>query len=228
MLRMLVLTLCLAVLPPAARAHPHEFVDARLGFVFDDAGRLTAVSVEWRYDEFTSMLIQSDLGLNPAATDLAADQAPELQGFDMDWIEGYNGDLWPMADGEDLELGPPQPGPVTVEGGQIVSRHHRVLPQPIDPRQVRIVVQVYDPEFYIAYTIAQGSSDLSQIGCRARVFTADFDAAYARLEVALEELSAGGADIEMNFPRVGRDFADEIRIDCDDPQPDRADQAESG
>ncbi len=182
--------------------------------MFDEAGQLTALAVEWRYDPFTSMLILSDLGMNPAATDLPADQAPELQGFDLDWVAGYDGDLWPLADGAAMAMGPPQSRPVTLEAGQIVSRHVRPLATPVDPRAVEVVVQVYDPEFYVAYTLAQGTADLPGTDCRARVFTADFDAAYARLEASLDELLSGGADIETNFPRVGRDFADEARLDC--------------
>jgi len=209
----------LALMAPAgpARAHPHEFVDATVGFVFDSEVRLTGFEVTWRYDDFTTMLILTDLGLNPAETDLTAEAAPELQGFDTDWVPGYDGDLWPMADGAPLAMAPPVPGPVTLEGGRIVSRHARALLAPVDPRAAEVVVQVYDPEFYIAYTVAQASADLAGTGCRARVFAADFDAAYGRLAAALEELTQAGGDLETGFPRVGRDFADEIRIDCAQP-----------
>jgi ABC-type uncharacterized transport system substrate-binding protein len=210
----LALPLVLSVLAGPVRAHPHEFVEAGLTFQMDSSGLLTEIVVEWRYDLFTSMVILTDLGLNPADSDLTADAAPELQGFDLDWIPGYNGDLWPMADGRPIDLAPPIAEPTTLEGGQIVSRHRRVLAQPVDPRAAEVVVQVYDPEYYIAYTVA-GSPQVLGASCRARVFTADMDAAYAALEAALVEVTAGGeTDIEGEFPRVGRDFADEVRIDC--------------
>lgn len=199
---------------PAAFAHPHEFVDARLEFLFDDQARLTGFGVEWRYDDFTTMLIMVDLGLNPAETDLPPEAVPELQGFDLQWMEGYDGDLWPMADGEALPMLPPRGAPTRVEAGQIVSRHVRMLETPVDPRVQDVVVQVYDPEFYVAYTLAQGTEEIDGTGCRARVFAAALDQAYERLEAALDEIMQAGGDIETNFPRVGRDFADEIRIDC--------------
>lgn len=209
------LALCLALAPAPGTAHPHEFVDAGLTFRLDEAGRLAAIDVTWRYDAFTTMLILSDLGMNPAATDLAADEAPELQGFDMDWIEGYNGDLWVSADSVPVALGPPVPGPTTLEGGQILSRHSRILAEPVDPRAAAVVVQVYDPEFYIAYSLDGFPAVAGDPACRVRVFAVDFDAAYARLEAALAELAGSGdVDVEASFPRVGRDFADEIRLDC--------------
>lgn len=195
-------------------AHPHEFVDAGLGFRFDDQGRVTAIEVEWRYDAFTSMLILSDLGMNPAATDLAAAEAPELQGFDLDWMPGYDGDLWPLAAEAPVPMGPPAAGPATLEAGQVVSRHTRPLLAPLDPAAAALVVQVYDPEFYVAYTVAGIAPPNGRPGCRVQVMVADMDAAYARLAAMLEELSPGAEDIEGDFPRVGRDFADEVHLIC--------------
>lgn len=204
----------LGLAPAPALAHPHEFVEAALTFRFDDRGLLVEIGVEWRYDPFTSMLILSDLGLNPAATDLPPDQAAALQGFDLDWIEGYNGDLWPWLDDRPLALAPPRGGPAEVIGGQVVSRHSRALPEPVDPRAGRLRVQVYDPEYYVAYTIAVPPA-VEGGTCRARVYGPDIEAAQATLEAALAESAAAGAeDLELEFPMVGEHFADEVQLDC--------------
>lgn len=208
------LAVTLTLFAGAAKAHPHEFVEAGLTFHIDSNGLLTEIAVEWRYDLFTSMLILTDLGLNPAATDLTAQEAVELQGFDLQWVEGYNGDLWALADGADLALGAPIPAAATVEGGQVVSRHRRPLAAPVDPRSTDLVVQVYDPEYYIAYSVADAPG-VEGSACRVRVFTANMDRAYATLEAALAEVATGAdATVEGEFPRVGRDFADEVRLDC--------------
>ncbi len=198
-----------------ARAHPHEFIDVALELRFDTVGTLTEIGVEWRYDAFTSMLILADLGLNPAAEALSPEDEAVLAGFDLNWDEGYNGDLWPMQADTPLSLGPPVPETTTLDAGQIVSRHVRPVLEPVDPALGPLVIQVYDPEYYIAYTIAgqtiiDGSED-----CRARVFVPDLSAANAQLEAALDELYAGGTfDLEADFPAVGRNFAEEVRIDC--------------
>ena len=206
-------TLALVCAPTLALAHPHEFVEAGLVFRLNDAQEVTEIAVEWRYDLFTSMLILTDLGLNPAVSELAGAEAGPLQGFDLDWLEGYNGDLWLWAGEAAVALGAPLPGPATVEGGQVVSRHVRPLPVPVPA--AGLVAQVYDPEFYVAYTVPGQPVVEGAAACRARVFTPDLEAAYARLEAALSELTAGGeVDLEQDFPRVGRDFADEVRIDC--------------
>ena len=208
------LALALALVPGLAAAHPHEFVEAALTLRLDGEGRLTGIEVEWRYDPFTSMLILSDLGLNPAVADLAAQDAPALQGFDLDWMDGYNGDLWPLFDGRPMGLLPPVAGPAEVSGGQVVSRHSRAVAEPVDPRAGQVSIRVYDPEFYVAYSIAVPADVVGDTACRARVFGPDLAAAHERLDAALAE-SAGTDDIELAFPMVGEHFADELRLECD-------------
>lgn len=203
----------LILAPTLAAAHPHEFVEAALTLRMDAQGRLVEIGVEWRYDPFTSMLILSDLGLDPTVTDLAPQDAPALQGFDQDWVEGYNGDLWPSLGGAPLDLAPMVPGPVEVRGGQVISRHARPLVRPVDPRAGDLNIRVYDPEFYVAYTIAVPPV-VEGGGCRARVYGPDVEAAQQILETALAEL-VDTADIEMAFPMVGEHFADELRLTCD-------------
>ena len=211
----------LAVAPVPATAHPHEFIDARLTLHFNADGALEAFGVEWRYDAFTSMLILGDLGLNPAAESLDEADAEVLSGFDMNWQPGYEGDLWPEMDGEPVPLEAPVDGHAWLEAGQIVSRHTRPLSAPIDPQDGRLVIRVYDPEYYIAYTIADYAQIEGRSDCRTRLFGADLDAARAQLEAAIEELYASGVqDIEADFPAVGADFADELRLECSPVQGD--------
>lgn len=88
------LTLCLTLLAAPLGAHPHIFVNTGLSFVVDDQNRLTHVQVTWAYDELYSLLLTEDLGVDSDYDGVltAADTAL-LTGFDMQWIEGFNGDL---------------------------------------------------------------------------------------------------------------------------------------
>ncbi|MFN3953086.1 MAG: DUF1007 family protein [Pararhodobacter sp.] len=216
--------LATALLVPGAgpaQAHPHEFIDATLDLVFAADGTLTEIGVEWRYDAFTSMLILSDMGLNPAADALSDEERAMLEGFDLQWQPGYDGDLWPVQGDTPVPLGPPRGGAVTLIDGQLITRHSRPVLAPVDPADPvagPLVIQVYDPEYYVAYTIA--ATGAGREDCRARIFVPDRASAQAQLEAALDELFAGGVDdIESAFPAVGRDFAEEIRIDCTPGQP---------
>ncbi|MGR3461685.1 MAG: DUF1007 family protein [Roseovarius sp.] len=53
------------VVATTAGGHPHVFADVALRFESDARGRLTGVEVTWRYDDFFSLLILSDMGLDP-------------------------------------------------------------------------------------------------------------------------------------------------------------------
>lgn len=205
----------LALAPLPAAAHPHEFIDTRLTLHFNDAGALTLIGVEWRYDAFTTMLILADLGLNPAAETLAEDEAEILAGFDAQWIEGYNGDLWPRQGDTEIALGGPEEAHARLDDGEIVSRHSRRVLQPVTPEAGALSIQVYDPEYYIAYTIADHARFEGRSDCRSRLYGPDLGAARERLQAALDELHAGGVqDIEANFPAVGVHFAEELVIEC--------------
>ncbi|MCC5988280.1 MAG: DUF1007 family protein [Pararhodobacter sp.] len=218
-LLVLLIALAAALSPAPARAHPHEFIDARLTLHFDEAGALEAFGVEWHYDAFTSMLILADLGLDPAAETLGPEEAEILSGFDMNWQPGYEGDLWPELNGEAIALLPPEEGHAWLDDGQIVSRHVRRVAEPADPDAGQLVIRVYDPEYYIAYTIADYARIEGRSNCRTRLFGADLDAAREQLDAAIDELYAGGVqDIEANFPAVGREFADELRLECSPAQ----------
>ncbi len=207
--------LALMMAAPAVQAHPHEFVEARLILRFDAAGALERIGVEWRYDAFTSMLILSDLGFNPAAETLSLEEEAELAGFDTNWQPGYEGDLWPYFDEQPIPLGPPEDAQARLDDGQIVSQHWRDVQAGIDPGAGDLVVQVYDPEFYVSYTISHESLVEGRADCRLRFFGPDLAAAEERLQQALDELLAEGmSDLEANFPAVGRDFAEEVRLDC--------------
>ena len=46
-------------------AHPHIFVDTGFEVILDAEGRLTHLRITWAYDEFYSLLVTEDRGLDP-------------------------------------------------------------------------------------------------------------------------------------------------------------------
>jgi ABC-type uncharacterized transport system substrate-binding protein len=202
---------------PAA-AHPHIFVDTGVELIHDSEGRLTALRVHWTYDELFSLLLLEDLGLDDDYDGVLTEAETEaLQGFDMHWPEGFEGDVYVTADGAPVALGPPQTGPAALRAdGMLTSTHTRRLARPVDGAAEAVVVSVYDPTFYTAYSILPAEVSTDAPGCETAVFTPDLDAAYAQLEAALAELGATVDDPfeAVDFPPVGDRFAEEIRLTC--------------
>ena len=207
-----VLTGAALALPGAALAHPHEFVEASLTLHMTD-GQLTAIGVQWRYDPFTTMLILSDMGLNPAAETLEEPELSTIQGFDLNWIEGYEGDLYVFAGAERIALGAPVAGETWLDAGQLVSTHTRPLAAPVAPP---LVMRVYDPEYYIAYTLRPGTLSGAD-GCDMAISAPDHAAIADRLAAIMDELYAGDADPAAEFPIVGAEFAEELHLSCAAP-----------
>lgn len=208
----------LTLAPAIAGAHPHIFVDTGLRLIHDAEGRVAAIEVRWTYDELFSLLLLEDLGLD-ADYDGVLTEAEEsdLQGFDLEWPDGFEGDVYAYSDGEAVPLGPPQPGLSGLQpNGMLTSTHIRPLLIPLDPEETTVSVKVYDPTFYTAYTILSSAASSDRPGCEVAVFEPDLDGAYALLAAALAEVGADVADPfeELDFPPVGDRFSDELRVTC--------------
>ncbi|MEO1680296.1 MAG: DUF1007 family protein [Pseudomonadota bacterium] len=210
------LTLLPLLVPVQATAHPHIFVDAGLTLIHDSKGRVTDIEVRLHYDELFSLLLLEDMGLDPDYDGvLTADENETIVGFDLYWPEGFEGDVYIEAGGAPVPLGPPEAGDARLEeSGQLYGAHRRKLARPVDPSE-GVVIKVYDPTFYTAYSIVVADVQ-STAGCGVPVFTPDLDEAYGQLAEALAELGAEVGDPwEMiDFPPVGDRFAEEVRLDC--------------
>lgn len=204
-----------AALP--AQAHPHIFVDVELEIVFDAEGQPEGLWISWSYDEFFSMLLVSDMGLDQDFTGtIPEDEREALDGFDMNWIEGYHGDTHVTQDGTPLALTGPLQWESDYRDGQLKSRHLRHLIDLPDPEREWIVA-VYDPTYYTSYGIIGTPEARGRDDCVLRVFEPDWEAAGAQLEAALDEVLGAGGDIEAEFPAVGDLFSEEVRITCGAP-----------
>ncbi len=198
-----------------AVAHPHIWVDAGLEVYFDDQGQLAALRITWVYDEFFSMLLLSDLELDSGFSGtLTPEDRAALQGFDMNWIEDYHGDVFVSLDDAALTLTGPLEWTSDLIEGQLVSTHLRALENRVAPDGGDIRIEVYDPTYYTSYRITGTPTVQGRADCHVRIFEPDWDAADDRLQAALDEMLGDGLDIEADFPAVGRLFADEARIEC--------------
>lgn len=195
--------------PQDAGSHPHIFVDTALKVIVSDSGQLEAVEITWAYDEFYSLLIFEDRGLDSDYDGaLTAEELAKLQGFDMAWTEGFEGDTYLTRDGAGLEMGAPVHLATEVADGRITTRHRRALVQP--QAADGVVIKAYDPGYYTAYTMT-GGLEVSG-GCQGSITPPDLDAAYTKVEELLYAMPADQA--EEAYPEVGEAFADTVRLSC--------------
>jgi len=215
MIRRLCLTLAfvlalfqgLTACAPAALAHPHVFVDVTLRFLPDEDGRLTGVEIIWRYDDFFSLLLLEDMGLDPDGDmELSGEERAALKGFDLvDWPEGFEGALFLETGGAAVALDPPEALDADIEDGRIVTRHLRRF-TPFRPAS--LTVRPYDPSYYAALTLLRvgGLPD----GCKTRIEEADKDAA----DAIVAGLGGGTNETLFEEVEVGIHYADTLEITC--------------
>ncbi|MCL3880915.1 DUF1007 family protein [Marivita sp. GX14005] len=198
----------LGMLAPPALAHPHVFVDTALRFEIDENARITGVTMTWAYDDFFSLLILEDMGLDPDGDGVLTEaELQSLHGFDLvEWPDGFEGDLYIFSHGDKIEMPRPEPIGVAIEDGRIVSVQYREIPAV--PAEGLEILQ-YDPTYYVAYTVSQGIS-FTAPDCAAQVTEADRAAAEAEVE---KELGRSMDDI-FDEMEVGIHFADRISVTC--------------
>lgn len=198
--------LCCTLLawPFGAGAHPHIFVDTGVELILDTQGRATGVEVRWTYDELYSLLILEDMELDGDYDGkLTPEELTKLAGFDMQWVEGYEGDLFATGPDGRLALGAPQPLETSLADGKITTRHRRDFAGPVG----QVALRAYDPTFYTAYDLPQG---VQAEGCTVTRQVADLDAAYALVDRKMTEK----AYAEDEYPEVGDAFADTFEVTC--------------
>lgn len=188
-------------------AHPHVFISTGLKFHMDPSGILTGVEVRWQYDEFYSLLLLEDMALDPDRDGkLTRAELKRLDGFDLNWVKGFQGDLVAHQDGRAVTLGAPRSLGTSMEDGRITTSHYRAIS---GADAGAVVFKAYDPTYYTAYDLGLGL-DLPS-GCKAEIAVADLSDAQKALQAELARLSG---DAEVDFPEVGAIFADEIVVRC--------------
>jgi ABC-type uncharacterized transport system substrate-binding protein len=211
----IVLPVCLAASP--VLAHPHVWIETGIEVILNDRNEATGVRISWTYDDLYSLYVVGDLGLDPDWDGkLTPDEEARLSGFDMKWDPDFPGDTYALMGDAPLALSRPQDWTASYAGGKITSTHLRVFDAPVPLTTGPLIVQAYDPGYYVAYSIPVAPVVTGGAGCSARTFVPDLGAAEQELMAALSEYTPD-VDLEAEFPAVGANFAEEVRVTCAAP-----------
>lgn len=203
-----ILFIIAALLAPIAQAHPHVFVSTRIVLDMDTSQRVTGVTMTWEYDDFFSLLIFEDMGLDRDSDGvLNSAELDQLMGFDLiEWPDGFEGDLFIFSDGQKVELVRPVPHDIAVREGKIIATQKRAIPNlPAEG----LVIQQYDPTYYVSYDLNGGIEVPAP--CAVRIVAADLDAAEREVERLTKQSVSGDAFMEVE---LGHLYASKAVLSC--------------
>lgn len=197
--------------PSIVTAHPHVFVQAQITLIYDGTTP-TAVQMDWIYDDYFSLLLTADLGIDlDGDMRLTADEQVILNDAVTEWPAGFEGDLEVLQDGKAVQLGPKIGHVMSFENGIITETHVRPLAA---IGTADLVIRPFDPFYFVAYDVIDPIRFVGTDACRGDVTRADMVAARAMFAELTGGMRPEDVGAEEDFPEVGRSFSDTVTISC--------------
>lgn len=193
-----------------AQAHPHIFVSVEVAVTYEN-NRPTAIELAWIYDEYFSLLLLTDLGLDlDADMILTADEKQTLANSVTAWPADFKGDLEVKQNGTLVPLQDRINHTMVFSDGIIKEVHTR----PLTAQDAPLSIRVYDPYYYVAYQLVGSVTITGRDDCETLITPANLDAAYTLVEELLYGRPASEVGDGDYFPEVGEAFADRIDVTC--------------
>ena len=194
-------------------AHPHIFIDTGLKLTFDADGVLETVETTWVYDPLYSLLVTEDMQLDPDFDGvLTPDEVARLTGFDMQWVEGFNGDLVVLQDDRHLNLSGPVSYAASFADGRITTTHVRNV---MDAQAgVPFHLKPYDPTYYTAYDVTLPVTVTGPESCRSRIEMPDLSSGLGAVRLQLMALDPEVDPADVGFEDIGAEFATTVIATC--------------
>ncbi|WP_240035766.1 DUF1007 family protein [Hwanghaeella grinnelliae] len=191
-------------------AHPHAWIDLRSGVILNAEGKVEALTLEWRFDEFYSAFVLEDIARAGEVTDEALET---LVQENMVSLRDYNYFVEAQYDGKPVALGDARDGTMVEKDKRLVMRFVVTLAEPVDPKTHEFEYAVYDPSYYVE--ILHVENDLVTVAgpgageCLATINAPAPDAEAAGLAASLGKNEQGPSGI-------GRLFAEVVAVTCAD------------
>ena len=201
-----------ALLPHStAMAHPHIFVGVEVTLIYDGTTP-NAVQLNWVYDDYFSLLITTDLGIDlDGDMILTADEERILAEAVTEWPPDFQGDLEVLQGEQPVTLAAKQDHRMEFRNGIVHEIHTRPL---ADVGDAPLTIRVYDPFYYVAYQLTGPVRIAGRDDCTASITPPDLDRAYSLVEELLYGRPAADVGPDEEFPAVGVEFAETITVIC--------------
>lgn len=199
-----------------SQAHPHVWIEGRADVLFDPNGAITGIRQSWTFDEMYSAFASQGLDSDGDGT-LSREDLQPLADLNIESVAKYG--YFTSIQTRDDDGGATFAEPVDYwqdhDGLRLTLHFTLPLTSPIDPRTVKTVFDIYDPNYYIGFSLPQ-TDPVTLVaapdGCRPKI---------GRAKALKKEIAAKLAQIPSTVRELPPDLfsltsgnANSIRIAC--------------
>ncbi len=165
--------IALLIASPAA-AHPHVWATVRSEIVFGPDHRITGIRHAWTFDEFYTAMAVQGLDTNGDGV-LSKEELKPLAEVNVTSLHEFDYFTFVHFDKSDKNLPLKPPEDYWLDYDKSVLTLHFTLPlaEPIDPKDKDVIVDVYDPTFFVAFGFAKENpmkiAGTPGLGCSAKI-----------------------------------------------------------
>jgi ABC-type uncharacterized transport system substrate-binding protein len=195
-----------------ASAHPHVWVTVRSELVYAADGRITGVRHAWTFDDMFSAFAIQGIKAKKKGEFTREELAP-LAEVNITSMKEYDFFTYAKANGNTIEFNEPQESYyLEFSPKDTVLTLHFTLPLKTPLKTKNLIVEVYDPEFFVDFSFAE-KNPAKLVGapaqCKLSVLNPDqMDASLAK------QLAQLGADQRDPTLTVDSQYANKLVVKC--------------
>jgi ABC-type uncharacterized transport system substrate-binding protein len=204
---LLLLAGCLVLGPKAAQAHPHVWITATSELIYAPDGSVTGVRHAWTFDDmFTTYALQ---GIETKTKGVySREELGPLAQTNVESLKEFAYFTFAKADGKKQKFEEPVDYYLEYKDSALTLHFTLPLKAPVKPKQ--LAVEVFDPSFFIDFTLAD-KDPIKLVGAPAACqmkFERPNDGSTGAQKIGEQNFLSGA---NANY---GAMFANKITVDC--------------
>ena len=185
----------------SAVAHPHLWVGMRTGILFDDAGKVEALQVHWRFDELYSLLLLEEL--KGPDGEISDDRLQDLARQNIENLKEFSYFTFIEVAGQKVSFREITQYESKVEGNRVSLDFIIPLKESVDPLLQSFNYAIFDPTYFISFVHMEQSPVVldgdARPECRYAIEEPDPNPEVVSFANSLDKTESGGDGLGIQF-----------------------------